>query len=299
MNIGHWIQRQSKLKIFSLATFLFLLDEYIDYRSGPELNVSFFHLLPVFLIVWNAGLLPGLVYVVFCTVVILFVSVQPMVSHPTAVQLFNALANLVFLGAFTAVLSLLKKHLEHMTVRAELDGLTNLLNSTSFTRHAEEEVRVSARNRRPFTILYIDVDNFKSVNDTLGHSAGDEVLRSVGKFLAGQFRKGDLRTRIGGDEFAVFLPDYSLEEAKRDIPPFHESLNQILGKGKASITCSIGGVTFTEAPPTLPGALHEADMLMYQVKMGGKNNFRLRAYSPPGPDTPRPLTAPEPKPEQA
>jgi diguanylate cyclase (GGDEF)-like protein len=288
LNIGHWIQRQSKLKIFALATFLFLLDEYIDYRTGPELNVSFFHLVPVFLIVWNSGLLPGLVYDVFCTCVILFVSLQPAGLMPNSVQVFNALANLIFLGAFTVVLSLLKKHLEQVTARAELDGLTNLLNSTSFTRRAEQEVLASTRSRRPFTILYIDVDNFKTVNDTLGHGAGDEVLKSVGKFLAGQFRKGDLRTRIGGDEFAVFLPDYSLEEAKRDIPPFHEALNRILGAGPAPISCSIGGMTFTQAPPSLQGALHEADMLMYRVKMGGKNNYRLGAYSPPDPIPPLP-----------
>jgi diguanylate cyclase (GGDEF)-like protein len=282
MNIGHWIQRQAKWKIFVLATFLFLLDEYIDYLTGPELNVSFFHLIPVFLIVWNAGLLPGLVYDVFCAGVILFVSTLPAGGYPNSVQVFNALASLIFLGAFTGVLSLLKKHLEQVTARADLDGLTRLLNSTSFTKQAELEVRASACGGRPFTILYIDVDNFKTVNDTLGHAAGDEVLKAVGKFLAGHFRKDDLRTRIGGDEFAVFLPDYSLEEAKRDIPPFHESLNRVLAASQAAVTCSIGGMTFTKAPPTLQDALHEADMLMYQVKMSGKNNFRLSVYSPLG-----------------
>jgi diguanylate cyclase (GGDEF)-like protein len=277
MNIGQWIQRQAKWKIFSLATFLFLMDEYIDYRSGPEVNVSFFHLLPVFLIVWNAGLLPGLVYVVFCTVFIMFVSIQPAVLHPTGVQLFNALANLIFLASFSVVLNLLKRHLERVTARAEIDGLTNLLNAAAFSRYGHREIQAASKARRPFTVLYIDVDDFKKVNDTLGHSAGDEVLQGVASYLNASFRKDDLRTRIGGDEFAVLLPDFSFEDAKKAVPAFHEGLNRVLGGFPVAVTCSIGSVTFTSAPPTLKETLHEADMLMYQAKSNGKNNCRLKA----------------------
>ena len=119
-----------------------------------------------------------------------------------------------------------------MTARADLDGLTNLLNSSSFLRDAHRELQVSARVGRPFTIIYIDLDDFKTVNDTLGHNAGSDVLKQVGKFIAGHFRKDDLRARIGGDEFAIFLPDFSFEKAKTEVPQFHEKLNRVLGNAK-------------------------------------------------------------------
>ena len=273
MNVGRWIQDQSKTKILLLATFLFLLDEYIDYRTGPELNVSFFHLVPLFLIVWNSGFVPGFIYSFFCSLVIFFVTIQPAFTRPTSLEISNALANLVFFVAFSAVLSQLKKYLEKVTFMAEVDGLTNLLNARSFYQRADQEVRSSAQSGQPFTVLYIDVDNFKEMNDSFGHIAGDEILKSIGKILNAHFRKNDLRARIGGDEFAVFLPGLSKEEATIEIPQFHSFLNQALRENKGAMTCSLGAVTFLHAPASAKDALHEADMLMYRVKMRGKNSF--------------------------
>ncbi len=278
MNIGQWIQRQSKAQIILLATSLFLLDEAIDYVTGPELNVSFLHLIPVFLVVWNAGLIPGLVYSVFCTFVIFFISIHSLFTVSIAVQGFNAGANLVFLSAFALVLNYLKKYLDNITYLAEVDGLTELLNARSFWKRAQQEIKISTEKKLPFTLIYIDVDNFKQVNDTMGHGAGDEVLRTIGKFLNSHFRKDDIRTRIGGDEFAVLLPGYSTKEAETEIPKFHQQMNQALGKHHSTVTCSVGAVTFLEAPVSVQTAISEADKLMYQVKMNGKNNYLLRAY---------------------
>ena len=199
MNIGAWIQKQPKWKVFILATLLFLLDETIDYLTGPELNVSFFHLVPLFLIVWNAGWIPGIIYSFFCSLVIFFVSAFPAQAILTSIQLSNAAANFVFFIAFSTVLNQLKKYLEKVTFMAETDGLTNLLNPRSFSQRANQEVDSCAKKGMPFTVLYIDVDNFKGLNDTLGHSAGDDVLKSIGAVLNGHFRKNDLRTRIGGN----------------------------------------------------------------------------------------------------
>lgn len=285
MNIGNWIQRQSKLTIYALATFLFLVDEYIDYLTGPELNVSYFHLVPIFLIVWNSSFLPGIFYAFFCSCVILYVSLHSFSILPTGVQTFNAVANFVFLAVFSLVLGFLKKYLDAVTFMAEVDGLTNLLNSRSFERRAHQEIQASVQKEQPFTIVYIDVDNFKKINDTLGHNAGDEVLRSVGTMLNEHFRKNDLRTRIGGDEFAILLPGLSFEEAKIEIPKFHQKLNLSLGKHKVATSCSIGSVTFHKVSSTVKDALHEADMLMYQVKMNGKSHYLLKTYSPIGPES--------------
>ncbi len=286
MNIGRWIQNQSKTHILLLATFLFLLDEYIDYRTGPELNVSFFHLVPLFLIVWNSGFIPGLFYSFFCSLVIFVVTIQPTFTRPTSLEISNALANLVFFVAFSAVLGQLKKYLEKVTFMAEIDGLTNLLNARSFYQRADREVRVCAQSGRPFTVLYLDVDNFKEVNDSFGHTAGDEILKKIGKVLNAQFRKNDLRARIGGDEFAVLLPGFSKEEATIEIPQFHALLNQALRETKGTMTCSLGAVTFLQAPPSAKDALHEADMLMYRVKMGGKNSFLCQTSIGKGFETP-------------
>ncbi len=277
MNVGLWIQKQPKINIFILATFLFLADEFIDYRTGPELNMSFFHLVPLFLIVWNAGFLPGLAYSFFCAIVMLFVTIHPLLTLPTAVQAFNVLANLVFYLAFIAVLAQLKKYLEKVTFMAEVDGLTNLLNPRTFLQRAEREIRGAAKAWEPVTVLFIDVDDFKRLNDTFGHGAGDEVLKSIGKTLNAHFRKRDLRARMGGDEFAVLLPGFPVEAAKAEIPRFHENLNRSLAGTKGAPTCSIGAVSFLKTPASAQAALAEADSLMYQVKLSGKNSWIWKA----------------------
>ena len=276
MNPGNWIKKQSKFTIFTLALALFLLDEYLDYITGPDLNLSFFHIVPIFLIVWNSGLFAGVVYSVFCTFVIEGVSAYPEGHGFTNIEYFNAFANLVFFVAFSYVLNRLNKNLDMVTQMAERDGLTNLLNFNSFYQRADQEMKTAERQGQPLTVVYFDVDNFKQINDSFGHGEGDEVLKLIGSTLNDKLRKNDLRARTGGDEFALLLPELSFEQAKTTIPEIFGMLSRVMRENNKNVTFSVGAVTYLMSPNSVKEAIGAADKLMYQAKMNGKNNFILK-----------------------
>src|SRR5205823_10501896 len=102
---------------------------------------------------------------------------------------------------------------EQMRFLADHDPLTNLLNRRSFVQHLDAEVARSRRYARPLALVIFDLDELKTVNDTMGHAAGDEALKRVAEALRATIRSGDNAFRIGGDEFSVILPEANEGEA--------------------------------------------------------------------------------------
>jgi diguanylate cyclase (GGDEF)-like protein len=273
MSVGDWIKRQNKATVFLIALSLFLVDETIDYITGPDVNISFFHLIPIFLIVWNSGFWAGTAYSFFCTVVIEWVEVVQTGHAFAGAQFFNACANMVFFTAFSFVLDKLNKNLEVITRMAERDGLTNLLNFNAFIQRAEQALVEAIHRQESVTVAYFDVDNFKKINDSLGHREGDEVLRMVGHAPLALLRETDLYGRVGGDEFVILLPGLSPEEAGKKLSEIFERLGRSLWEKQKTVTFSLGAVTFLPPPPNCKNAIHEADQLMYQAKRNGKNRL--------------------------
>ncbi len=279
MSPGNWVKKQSKYTILYIALALFLFDEYLDYITGPELNLAYFHLVPIFLIVWNSGFLAGAAYSFFCTIVIAVI--EWMTSYPSghgfsSNEFLNGCANLVFFLIFSFVLDRLNKNLDKVTYMAERDGLTGLLNFQTFFQKAGQEMKANAQKGLPFTVVYFDMDNFKQINDTLGHAEGDEVLVLVGNTLKTNLRKNDLSARIGGDEFVLMLPDLSMAQAEARIPEIFEKLNHVMRESNRDVTFSAGAVTYVRAPQSIKDAIRDADGLMYKAKKKGKNNFILK-----------------------
>ncbi len=166
---------------------------------------------------------------------------------------------------------------EELRRQARTDALTGLHNRTSFW----ELLAAGVAEPEPPAVLYVDLDGFKGVNDSLGHAAGDELLRVVGARLTAAVRAGDVVARLGGDEFAVLLPgaDAALldQVADRVVQVLRDPV-QVAG-GTAAVTASVGGAT------ALPGdtaeeLLHRADTAMYDAKRSGKDG---RALASPGP----------------
>jgi diguanylate cyclase (GGDEF)-like protein len=273
MGIGDWIKRQNKATIYLIALGLFFLDEYIDSLVGPQVNISFFHLIPIFLIVWNSGFWTGTAYSIFCTVVSGWVeSIQD--GHAfTGPLLFNACANLVFYISFSLVLDKLNKNLEVITRMAEKDGLTGLLNFNAFIQRAERALDAAILRKEPVTVAYFDVDNFKKINDSLGHREGDEVLRLIGKAPLALLGADDLYGRVGGDEFVILLPGLTPVLAGKKMRDIFDRLGKGLWDQGKQVTFSLGSVTFLPPPPNCKNAIHEADQLMYQAKRDGKNRY--------------------------
>ena len=157
---------------------------------------------------------------------------------------------------------------------AMTDHLTGLANRAQFERTLNSEMAYSRRTGEPFTVLYMDLDDFKDVNDGHGHAAGDEVLREVARRMAAQVRAEDLLVRLGGDEFGVFMrpsPDVSAESlAKRIVEAVSAPITLAAG-GKVSIGISAGIATYTDAIDSMDSLLAEADRALYASKR--KNDF--------------------------
>lgn len=171
---------------------------------------------------------------------------------------------------------------EHIRHLATHDGLTNLLNRTALNEHVSRAIERAVRDDRTVSLLFIDLDRFKLVNDSLGHDAGDELLQIVAQRMQQHVRQSDSVVRLGGDEFVILLPD---QPAELDtVPaicqkiidaisaPFHIRGHEL------QVTCSIGVANYPADGADAQALLANADAAMYQAKSIGRDNFQF--YSP-------------------
>lgn len=165
--------------------------------------------------------------------------------------------------------------------QALVDELTGLPNRRHFLQRLEEELNRSMRHAHPLTVAMIDLDHFKRVNDRYGHAAGDDVLRHFADFLSKLLRKSDVAGRLGGEEFALFLPETPLDDA---VGVLQRTLEQLAGERLTTIhpefsyAFSAGVVLLTDVPNAdVTSLLACADQALYQAKAAGRN--RVAAYS--------------------
>ena len=154
------------------------------------------------------------------------------------------------------------------------DFLTGVANSRSFYEIATKEIERTARFIHPLSLAYIDIDNFKQVNDTLGHSAGDKLLHSVADKIKENIRTIDAVSRLGGDEFAILMPETNAENAMSALNKLQHYLMDMVQENNWPVTFSIGVVTCSESCK-LDELIKEADNLMYKVKVSGKTELKI------------------------
>jgi diguanylate cyclase len=157
--------------------------------------------------------------------------------------------------------------------RSLTDPLTGLPNRREFNERLEE--RMSAWNRRhePFSLLILDVDHFKKLNDQYGHLAGDQVLAAMGRVLRAAIRREDAVARYGGEEFAILLPNTALEAATRVAQNVRDAITRVVvqhGGGELKVTAS-GGLATIRANEPAESLIQRADAALYAAKAGGRN----------------------------
>lgn len=269
-----------KEKFFiSLSCIVFLLFIGItDYLTGAELSFSIFYLLPIFAITWfinrGAGTTLSLIgAATWATSDIL--SHGPYDGGPL-VPVWNTSVRLVFFILFTVLLSWVKESWDREKQLSRTDALTGLDNTRSFIEEADEEIERAIRSRHPISVAYMDLDNFKKVNDTLGHTTGDRLLKTVASIIGENIRKIDTASRIGGDEFVIMLPNTDEHGAKTLIDRTREKLSETMRNNNWPVTFSIGIAVFSTPPNSPNDMLKMADELMYQVKKSGKDNVVVK-----------------------
>lgn len=160
---------------------------------------------------------------------------------------------------------------------ATTDSLTGAWNRRHFLELATKEVNRSRRYGRPLAVMLIDIDNFKRINDTLGHSAGDQVLIRLARILRRTLRKPDAFGRLGGDEFAVLAPELDEDAARQMAERLREAMEVTLPGADFAVTISIGVATWNDHDETIEPAMHRADQALYQSKQEGRNRVALQS----------------------
>jgi diguanylate cyclase (GGDEF)-like protein len=192
--------------------------------------------------------------------------------------MWNAFVRFSFFLITALLLSAVRDRLDAERRLATTDGLTGLLNSRAFSEALEHHLALARRVGTSLTLLYVDLDDFKRINDTHGHREGDRQLRAVGRTLADATRRTDVVARLGGDEFAVILPDTDLDGAEAVTEKLCKLLRETPAPDRVPLTCSIGAVVFREQLRGADQAIAMADRLMYDAKRRGKDGVILRVY---------------------
>jgi len=251
----------------------------LDYLTGFEISFAVFYLVPVTIAAWFAGRRWGFVFACASSLSWYFAETAFGYAYSHAlVPVWNAFVRLVFFGVIALLLAALRGHLKAESRLAKTDPLTGLANLRYFLEQLEHDLALAERTGDPLALAYVDLDDFKRVNDTHGHGAGDKLLQAVADRLMGATRRTDTVARLGGDEFGVILPATDLDGAKAILGKIRRSL----GAPFESIeqpTCSIGAVVIRDHRETSAAILSAADRLMYTAKRGGKNAFVVEVYS--------------------
>jgi len=157
--------------------------------------------------------------------------------------------------------------------------LTGVANTRAFKELAEAELERARRYGRTFTLASLDLDHFKSVNDTLGHAAGDRLIHDVGQAIRRRLRRVDIVARIGGDEFVVLLPETNAAAAAVALYHIREALQSVADGYGPEVTASFGAVTFVSPPASVEEMLQLADVAMYQAKNAGRDRIESMTIS--------------------
>jgi diguanylate cyclase (GGDEF)-like protein len=153
------------------------------------------------------------------------------------------------------------------------DQLTGAANARSFHAIAVTEVERAQRHQRDLSLAYIDVDDFKAINVRLGHPEGDHVLAEVSHMMRSVVRATDTVARIGGDEFAILMPEIGASPARAVIERVRDELARLRTVDGQPVLCSIGLVTFNRPPTSLKELVAAGDELLYRAKEGGKDRI--------------------------
>jgi diguanylate cyclase (GGDEF)-like protein len=263
-----------------LATATIAVMGWLDSRYGSYISFTALYLIPVAVIAWYIGRGGGRVAALAAgaakVAADLFAAAAP---QPGLAVIWNA-ATIIFLSMVVGeVLTRLHAALDVEHDLARTDVLSGLPNSRSFHELAIIELERARRYHRTFTVAVMDLDHFKSVNDTLGHHVGDRLIRDVAQALRSNLRRVDVVARLGGDEFTLMLPETDAEQAQVALSHVRIALRGLDDAYGPDVKASIGAVTFRTAPETVGDMLRLADTAMYRAKAAGRD--RIEAITIP------------------
>jgi diguanylate cyclase (GGDEF)-like protein len=273
-------KKYKKILLFLFSLLITLTLSLLQYKSGPELIFSLFYVFPIILLSWRVGIWSGIVISFLSSSLMLYAEIKSPYQYSSfIIPYLNNIFRLIIFLIITYIISELKIALDRQKDLARIDPLTSIANSRAFNEAADMEFQKARRHEFPISVIYMDLDNFKGINDTHGHSAGDTVLKLTADAIVKNIRTIDIAARLGGDEFGILLAQTGSESAYIVANKLKEMMHKLMQKNKWPVTLSIGIVTFLKPPESVDEMMKKADFLMYQAKFNGKNNIKQSVIS--------------------
>jgi diguanylate cyclase (GGDEF)-like protein len=280
MRAATFLEKHNRLLWGVIGAILVIIFGLLDYLTGYEINFALFYLIPIFLASWFAGGQMGLIISANSAIAWFIADYSTGLSYShSSIFVWNVLIRLGFYTVVAWLSAALRKSNQANLDLARTDFITGAVSARYFYDLAQLEIGRFRRYKRPFTFVYIDIDNFKTVNDRLGHSTGDRVLRAVTEIIQRQIRPIDILARLGGDEFALLLPETEEDGARQVIFRIHRALTDEMLRNDWMLTFSVGVVTYKREPKSVDEMVRMADKVMYSIKMDKKNGVGFDVYA--------------------
>lgn len=270
-----YLESRGRMFNFFLGLLCLVAVSLLDWIASTELYLSFFYLFPIGFTTWYAGRRSG-------QVIALLGAANWAVDnhvHLRHALFWNTLSTFTVFLTITMLVGKVREMWEKERNQSRLDDLTGLVNSRAFMETLSYEVERFKRGSSTFSVGYVDLDEFKVVNDRYGHQKGDELLKSVAEIFRNSLRKTDVVARMGGDEFAIFFPGTQSDSIRQVMEKVRALFLATMEKNRWPTTFSMGVVTFHHPPETADDVILMTDRLMYKAKGGGKNRIEYSIYS--------------------
>lgn len=281
---GQYNSKEITMLCYLFEAMLFFFIILIDVLQAPDTPASFMPMLcvsmPTLLI------LPFLRHyaVILCfEAVYIIATLTFKLPQIAQYDIFNSIVGIAFSFSLAQIMMRLRIQDHETRTRyqhlSQQDSLSGLLNKTACQEAAEQYLAASAPDIT-CTMLVLDLDDFKQINDELGHYSGDAILQAIGITLISTFRASDIVGRFGGDEFLILIKDTAdIETITQKCCTIQQKLqNAAQSVNSIKATCSIGGVLVTAQNANFDHLFQQADQALYQAKASGKNTYVLRTY---------------------
>ena len=270
-------KQKTSVSKFVFMVCLILSSVSVDYITDPNIRMGPAYILICFYISWH-GMSRTYIYLISAMTILWII-------HDISEAFYLAISNLeiiinLAINITTIIILVITMSAFHravkMSLSANIDPLTEIFSRKINIDIMPVLVSELRRNKKPMSLMFIDCDNFKYVNDTFGHAAGDAVLQVVASCLTKSIRKSDLPARLGGDEFIVIFPEACGDHVKSLVERCISNLNLEMKEREWPITFSVGVVEFETPPINIEFAIRLADNAMYDAKRRGKDQVVYR-----------------------
>ena len=269
------IKIRSKMFIAIICTLLTIFLGAINNLINTQIVLPIFYLGPIFVVTWYVGNRAGIALTILISII--WLTIDPLMGIPSLFYFYwNVFGRAGFFFIYIYILSSFKNLWIKEYELSRKDPLTGVANRRCLFEILEYEIIKAQRYGRPMTLGYLDIDDFKLINDNLGHVIGDKVLCLVARTIQKELRKTDIVARLGGDEFAILLPETSELSAQNVFNRIESKLLENMKENNWSVTFSIGVNIFDKPLDNVDELIEKVDRTMYSVKKTTKNAICYR-----------------------